>query len=141
MTANPPSPIELHDAQAVYARVLEWSARLGFVALVATFAAYVFGWLPPRIPAEALAQYWSRPAGDYLRLASMTPGWSWLSQLRHGDVASLVGVVILAAAPMLASLAAVPVFAARRAPALAAICVLQAAVLLLAASALLSTAR
>lgn len=133
----PPAPVAEH-AQRVYARVLEIATRLGFVALVASFAAYLFGGLPPHVPVDRLPEVWRHPVADYLQVSGMPYGWQWLARLGEGDVVTLAGIVMLAGAPMLALLAVVPRFArARDARVHLVLCALELAVLLLAASAVL----
>ena len=41
-----------------YARWLEWGTRIGSILLALSFAAYLAGWLPPRVPVQDLPALW-----------------------------------------------------------------------------------
>ena len=47
---------QYEEEQLRYAAWLHWSTLLGFLTLIGTFVAYVFGILPARIPLERLPQ-------------------------------------------------------------------------------------
>lgn len=121
-----------------YARLVEWGARLGLVVLVASFAAYVTEWLPAHVPVSELSGLWSLPVGEYLRATGSPTGWGWLALLHKGDMLALAGIGILAGCSVLALLALVPLYSAAKDRAFAFLCVLEAAVLLVAASGVFS---
>jgi hypothetical protein len=131
-TAAPPpgQPPE----QLRYARLLDAGARLGMVVLVASFVLYTFGWLPPEVSLERLPALWSLPVGEYLTQTGVATGWGWLDRVAHGDVAGLLGIAILAAASVPCLLAMLPLALGRGDRPLAAMCVLQVVVIVLAAS-------
>jgi hypothetical protein len=94
--------------QVRYAGVLDVAMKAGLAVLAASFAAYVFGLLPPHVPLDALPRVWSLPVGDYLRAARAGSGWHWLTQLGRGDMLTLGAIALLAGVslPCLALLAA-----------------------------------
>jgi len=125
-------------AQQRYARVLEWGARLGFVVLVVAFALYATGLLSARIPLDRLDSLWSLPLGEFLERTGTPTGLGWMAFVGHGDFASLAGIAILAFCSVPCVLAVAPLFARGGDRTHAILCLLQAGVLVLAASGLLS---
>lgn len=126
------------EEQLRYARWLEWGTRVGLAVLVLSFAAYVFGLLAPQVPVQQLPQLWQHPVGRYLELTGAPTGWSWLAQLRHGDIAGLVGIVILSGCSLACLGALIPLYLKRGDRAFAFLCAAEIAVVLLAASGLLA---
>lgn len=131
-------PVEQPEEQLVYAGLLTWSTRVGLLVLMLSFAAYVSGVSPSFVPMERLPALWSLPVGQFLAETGMPTGWGWVLLLKHGDVQGLAGIVILAGCSVPCLLALVPVYAARRDRAYVAVCLAEVAVVLLAASGLLS---
>lgn len=85
-----------HDeVQETYARWLATGTRVGFVALVATFAVYLSGILPPSIPLSELPEYWAMPYEEYIAATGAPTGWKWALRLGEGDLLNLLGVAIL----------------------------------------------
>ena len=124
--------------QRLYARLLDGAAKVGFVLLVAGFLAYMLGWIPAHVPPERLSGLWSLPLQDYLRATDTPTGWGWIVHLPKGEFASLAGIEILAGCSLLCLLAIIPVYARRGDRVYAAICIAEIAVLVLAASGVLS---
>ena len=125
--------------QLLYARILDWGVGIGLVVLVATFAVYVSGLLPLRVPLERLPELWSHPAPRFLAESGSPSGWGWLLQLGRGDILAMSGIAILAGTPLLGLLLLAPMSLADDDRLFAAICLVEAAVLLLAASGWLVT--
>ena len=133
MTEQPKAvsqPVE----QLRYARLLDWGTRIGLVVLVLSFAAYMGGLTSPHVPLERLAALWGQPVGSYLQQTQAPLGWGWLALVRHSDVAGLIGIVILAGCSLLCLLALVPLYWRRGDRAFVALCLAEAAVIVLAAS-------
>jgi hypothetical protein len=127
------------DEQAVYARLLDLGAKLGFVVLVAGFANYLLGLLPHHVPVDRLPELWSLPLSEYLARTATPTGWQWLALLARGEFPGLFGIAILSGCS-LAPLAAVAALYVRRGDRFyAALCALEIAVLLLAASGVLTS--
>jgi hypothetical protein len=137
MNAMPDSMTQPPE-QLLYARLLDWGTRLGLLVLVATFGAYTLGLLTPHVPLERLPELWSHPVGRFLEETQSPTGWGWLALVHRGDVAGLVGIVILAGCSLVCLLALVPLYLRRGDKAFAALCLAEVAVVLLAASGWLS---
>jgi len=120
--------------QLRYALLLDWGTRIGLVVLVATFAAYVFGWADPFVPLDRLPELWSHPVGRYLQETGSPAGWGWIALAGRGDVAGLVGIAILAGCSVICLLALVPMYLRDGDRAYAALCTVEALVILVAAS-------
>lgn len=124
-------------AQRLYARLLDWGARLGLLLLVASFTVYVLGWRSPQVPLEQLPQLWDQPAAVFLQRTGMAAGWGWLALLHKADVANLLGIALLAACSLPPLLAVTVLYMSERDRVHAALAAGIAAVVLLAASGLL----
>ncbi len=134
----PESPNPVPVEQLRYARLLDLTSKLGFVALVAGYVAYVMGWLEEHVTVEQLPQLWTLPLAEYLVRTGSPTGWGWLAQLHKGEFAGLVGIVILAGCSAVCLLAIIPTYVRRRDHVYAGICVAEILVLLLAASGILT---
>ena len=136
---TPTEPVHTQPPeQQRYARLLDWGTRAGLLLLVASFAAYVSGLLPGVVPVDRLPELWSLPVAQFQARTQMPGGWGWLALLGHGDVLGLLGIALLAGVSIPCLLALVPIYAARGEKAYVAICLLEVAVVALAASGLLS---
>ena len=136
--------MELNEArdpiQLRYARWLAWGTRAGLACLVLAIAAYIFG-IAPHVPIERLPALWELSAPQLLRETGMKPGWHWASLLHRSDMLLLAAIALLSSISIACVAAVVPAFAKRGDRVFVAICVLQIAVLLLAASGLLASAH
>jgi hypothetical protein len=121
-----------------YARLLDWGSRIGVLALVLSFAAYVSGVLPPHVPLEQLPSVWNLPVGAYLQQTATPTGWGWLALAHKGDLSGLIGISILAGCSLPPLLGLIPLYMKRRDYVYAAICGMVAGVLVLAASGVLT---
>lgn len=122
-----------------YALLLGWGTRVGLVLLVLSFAAYVSGLLTPHVPLDRLSSLWSLPVDTYHEMAHTPEALDWLALLRYGDRINMIGIAVLAGCSLPPLLALIPVFLRQRnGMVYAAICALEAAVLLLAASGVLT---
>lgn len=133
-----PEDAEFPDDALIYARLLELAGRAGLSLLALAFVAYMAGWLAPEVPVQQLPELWSLPVADFLRESGMASGWGWLAQAMHGDVAGLLGIVLLVGASLPALLMLGALYGRRGDRVYAALCLLQFGVLLLAASGALS---
>ncbi|MCW5634546.1 MAG: hypothetical protein KIT17_14525 [Rubrivivax sp.] len=120
--------------QLRYATLLEWCARIGLVLTVLAFAAYVVGLVPSRVPTDRLAELWTMPVEQYLKATGLAPGWGWLADVRHGDMASLAGIALLSGCSVVPLVALLPLYLRRGDRAFVALCLAQVAVIALAAS-------
>lgn len=127
----------MDEAQRTYARWLEAGTWISLAVLVAGFAAYALGLVPPLVPMEDLPRLWRLPAAQYLAAAGVAPGWGWLQFAQRGDYLNFVGVVMLVSITMACYLRLLPLLV-RRERAYFWIAALEIAVLALAASGLVS---
>jgi hypothetical protein len=126
------------DEQLRYAKLLDWGAKIGFVVLVAGFVNYMLGLLPPHVPVERLPELWSLPLAEYLARTSTPTGWNWVLMLAKGEFPGLVGIALLSGCSLVCLAAVAAIYARRGDRVYAAICVLEIAVLVLAASGVLT---
>ena len=141
--------LPIDDAQRRYASVLRIGANCGLVLLFATFALYALGIVPPSIPLTELPRYWGLSAHEYLQAtnaaflhhAHVITGWAWLSVVDRGDYLCFVAIAVLCSATIVCYLAITPVLVRRKDYTYAGMAVLEAAVLVLAASGVLHVAH
>ena len=124
--------------QLLYATLLDWGTRIGLLVLVFSFAAYVTGLLEAQVPLQRLPELWSQPVGTYLASTQMPTGWGWLALVFKGDVVGLLAIVILAGCSVLCLLALVPLYLKRGDTAYVLLCLAEVAVVVVAASGLIS---
>jgi len=133
-----PESVVQPPEQLRYARWLEWGTRVGLVALILIFLAYGIGLVEPHVPHSRLPEVWNLPVSQFLAATGLPTGWGWLAFAHRGDIANLLGIAMLTGASLLALLALLPLYLRRRDRLYAALYVVQVAVLLLAASGLLT---
>lgn len=129
--------LKVSEEQVAYAVWLDWGMRIGFVALLVSFIAYLLGWAEPHVTHADLAHLWSQPVGEYLKATGGYTGWSWLSLAGKGDYMNLVGVAILSGVTVVCYLRILPIFLKARDGVFIAITVLEILLLVLAASGVL----
>lgn len=126
------------EEQLLYAKLLDWGAKIGFIVLVAGFVNYMLGLLPPHVPVEKLPELWSLPVAEYLARTSTPTGWKWVMLLAKGEFPGLAGIAILSGCSLLCLVGVVVIYARRGDRIYTTLCVLQIAVLVLAASGVLT---
>lgn len=137
LSVTPESVVQPPE-QLRYARWLEWGTRVGLVALILIFLAYGIGLVEPHVPHSRLPEVWNLPVSQFLAATGLPTGWGWLAFAHRGDIANLLGIAMLTGASLLALLALLPLYLRQNDRIYAALCVAQVAVLLLAASGLLT---
>jgi hypothetical protein len=113
--------------------------KVGFLALLASFAVYVSGAVSPHIPVTDLPRYWSLPVKEYLAATGLHGGWSWLHLLGKGDFMNFVGIALLSSVAIVCYAAITPIFLRKKDRTYAWLAVAEVAVLVLAASGILKT--
>ena len=137
MGMKDPLPVQA-DAQR-YALLLGWGTQVGLVLLVLSFAAYVTGVLTPHVSLDRLPSLWNLPVDTYHALTHTPEVLDWMALIRHGDRINMIGIAVLAGCSLPPLLALIPLFLKQRNGIIyAVICALEAAVLLLAASGVLT---
>lgn len=99
--------------QLRYAKVLSLGVQAGFVILVVCFILYLTGVLVPLVPVDQLQNYWGLSAAEFAKATGTPTGWAWLAQVTKGDMANLLGIVVLASVSAVSTLAVLPIFARR----------------------------
>ena len=140
LSVTPESVVQPPE-QLRYARWLEWGTRVGLAALILIFLAYGIGLVEPHVPHSRLPEVWNLPVSQFLAATGLPTGWGWLAFAHRGDIANLLGIAMLTGASLLALLALLPLYLRQRDRLYAALCVVQVAVLLLAASGLLTAGQ
>ena len=130
--------MDLEQAQRSFARWVDIGTRLGLALLVAGFAAYVSGLLPPHVPLAGLAGAWQLPLAQFAAATGAPTGWQWLQLAGRGDYFNFIGIVVLASI-IIAAYLRVLSLVARENRAFAVIAALEIFVLLAAASGLLNS--
>ncbi len=131
---------ELHIApeQIRYAEWLRWSGWFGLALLVVAALLYVAGVLAPHVPVDELPRVWKMPSRELAAHIGGHGHWDWVALLHKGDMLSLLGIAVLAGCSALPLLAVVGIYLRRGDRLFALLCVLQVAVLVLAASGLVA---
>lgn len=130
--------MDLDEAQRIFARWLDAGTRIALFMLVAGFAAYAGGLLPPLVPFADLPKLWGLPLAPFLAASGAPTGWDWLAAAHRGDYFNYAGIALLASIVVAAYLRMLPLLA-RRERAYALIAALEIVVLLVAASGLLNS--
>lgn len=99
--------------QLRYAKVLSLGVQAGFVILVVCFILYLTGILVPLVPVDQLPKYWGLSAAEFAKATGTPTGWAWLALVTKGDMANLLGIVVLASVSAVSTLAVLPIFARR----------------------------
>ncbi len=140
MTPDPAKGF-VSDEQLRYAQWLDLGTRVGLVLLVASFALYVSGLVPPHIPVADLPALWVLPVDQYLAATGLQGGWSWLGQLRSSDMMNFAGIAFLSLVTVGCYLRLAASYLRNRDTACALIALAEIVVLVLAASGLVGVAH
>ena len=125
-------------------RYAAWLARgttLGFGAMAIAFMAYIGGVVDPHVSLSDLPLLWSKPAAGYLAASGIDGGWGWLTLVHRADMLNLVGIAVLSGCSVVALFAVTLRYMRQHDRLLAAVCVLEILLIVLAASNLLSGAH
>jgi hypothetical protein len=138
VTGIDPGAVTQPIEQLRYALWLDWGTRFGLAVLVLVFLAYGLGLAEPHVPHERLQEVWNLPVSDFLVATGLPTGWGWVAHAHRSDIANLIGIAMLTGCSLLALLVLLPLYARRGDRVYLGICVAQIAVLLLAASGVLT---
>jgi len=134
MADNNDLSLEPSPDQVRYARVLEKGMYVGLTCLFVTFALYAFGIMEPHIPHEKVPDYWTKSVQEYLAEAEIEQGWGWVKMVGYSDFLNFIGIAILAGVSVLCYLAIVPMLFKKRDYIYASLALLEAIILVIAAS-------
>ena len=126
------------EEQQLYAKLLEKGMYIGLLLLLITFIIYALGIVDPKIPLDKIADYWHMSSSDYLHTADIPDGWGWVSLLGYGDFMNFIGIALLAAVTIVCYLAIIPTLLRQNDKVYATLAALEAIILTLAASGILS---
>lgn len=127
------------EEQLAYAKVLDSGMKIGLLGITITFIVYMTGLLVPHVPVNDLPKYWTMPVKQYLSLANIHPGWTWLGMLGKGDFLNFLGIAFLAGVTITCLFPIIPIFLKKNDKVYAAIATLEILVLALAASGILKS--
>ncbi|NAZ29616.1 MAG: hypothetical protein GU354_00375 [Caldimicrobium sp.] len=122
------------EEQLAYASLLDLGRKIGFIGLVITFIIYLFQLLPSYIPPNELLSYLKLNLHDYLEKTGIQQGWFWITMLRYGDFLTFLPICFLAFVTIFCFLRIIPIFLKKGDKVYAFLSLLQALILLLAAS-------
>lgn len=124
--------------QIRYAEVLHWIALIGLVLLVATFALYLSGLIPPLVEPSEVTQMWHLSAEEYTETNNIPTGWGWIQEIVHGDMLAFASLVLLASGTIICFIITLFSFLKDKDWIYSGIIILEIFVLLLAASGLVA---
>ncbi len=133
---TPTSPTRTDSLR--YAFLLEWGTRVGLGLLIITFTAYLTGLVTPQVSFEQLPQVWNLSLKDYLKTTGIPDGWGWLPLVAAGDISNLVGIGVLAGCSLPPLLGVAVLYLKEKDYVFAGICLAVVAVIVLAASGVLT---
>ncbi len=139
MAKGPSQNREASSEQIIYAKVLEKCMYTGLALLLLTFGLYGSGIIRPYIPLGEVSNYWSHGVTEYLHMANIEPGWSWIEMLGYGDFLNFIPIIILAGTTVLCYLAIVPTLVRNNDKTYAILALLEVIILSVAASGVLGT--
>src|SRR6185436_13777308 len=84
--------VDVEEAQRSFARWIALGTRAGLALLVAGFAAYLTGLLPPHVPLADLAASWHLPLAQFAAATGAPAGWQWLALAGRGDYFNFLGI-------------------------------------------------
>ena len=129
--------IQATEEQLAYAKLLDLGMKVGLLVLIVTFFIYLSGILTPYLPVKDLPNYWKLPVNEYLETTGIHPGWSWLGKLGKGDFLNFLPIAFLAAVTIVCYLRIVPILFRKKDSVYAVLAIIEALVLVLAASGVL----
>jgi hypothetical protein len=130
--------VEAQPEQLLYARILEIGMYIGLFLLFVTFALYVLRLVPAYVDHSELPRLWQLNVHDYLQTANIETGWGWLKMLRYSDFLNFLGIAILGGTTIICYLAIIPTLLKKGDKVYAFLALLEALVLILAASGILA---
>jgi hypothetical protein len=119
--------------QEIYARWLDFWAKLSFAVSLGTLLLYLSGAVPAFVAPQQLPQLWTLPVDRYLELTGAPSGWGWLGLIGYGDYLNFLGICLYAMVTLFCYLRIIPAMLRSRERLHAALAIAQALVLLAAA--------
>jgi hypothetical protein len=134
------------EEQLLYANILQVGMYTGLALLLVTFALYTSGVIAPAIPVEQLPDYWTMNVQDYLEATNRdhlhqehpVTGWAWIAVVGKGDYLTFLGITFLAGVTIVCFLGITPTLIRKKDKAYVVMALLEVAILVLAASGVLT---
>jgi hypothetical protein len=139
MTDHNIRSLQAGPEQVLYAKILEKSMYFGLLFLLITYLIYISGIISPYLPLADVSQYWSLSVSDYLHKADIHPGWGWIKMVGYSDFLNFIGIAILAGVTIVCFLSVVPVLWKEGDKVYALLSLVEAAILIVAASGILGS--
>lgn len=124
----------IEQVQISYARILGAAVLAGFLLLFAGFTLYAAGILPSELPVSEVPELWHLSAEEYARETGREPGWAWVQEIAQGDKLAFAALVYFPMATLVLVFIAGLLFARNRVASYAIIAILEAIVLVVAAT-------
>lgn len=127
----------VEPVQIAYARLLGVAVLAGFVFLFAGFVLYSAGVPASGTPIDEVPELWHLSAEEFAERTSRELGWRWVRDIGQGDLLAFAAVVYFPSATLVVILIGGLLFARHKNTSYAIIAVLEAVVLLVAATGVL----
>lgn len=125
--------------QVTYANLLFIGAWTGIVIMTITYFVYITGILSPHVDMALIAQNWDKGVDEFLKITNSPHGWGWLNLFNKGDFLNFLGLAFIALLTIVCYLSIIGGYRKRKDWAYFIICLIEVAVLSLAASGILGT--
>ena len=126
------------EEQMIYAKLLSYGTAIGLATLVTTFILYVANILEPVIPISELPKNWHLSVKEYMHSNNLPHGWGWVHFINRGDFVNFIGIAMLSGLTIVCYLAIIPSLLRKKDTAYAVIAIVEVAILVLAASGVLT---
>lgn len=139
-TSDPGEPAApaIEPVQQSFARMLVWLVRVGLALLFVTFVMYAAEIVPSAIPLRDVPDLWTLSASEYVEQSGLETGWGWVSRISEGRTLVFASLVLFPAGTMLLIAMTGMLYLRHRVPAYALIAFLEVAVLITAATGILT---
>ena len=125
--------------QLRYAALLKWGTRIAFAVMIVTYLLYVTGITEPYVPRDELIIHLDKDVTGFVEATGVpTDHWGWLKLMNKGDFLNYAGILIRTLLTIAGILTLIPSYMKDRNWIYATIVTLELAVLLLAASGIVS---
>lgn len=129
-----PTPYQIR-----YANILSTGAWLGILVMIITYFIYITGILPPQVDVTVITQNWDKGVDEFLEITRSPHGWGWLTLLDKADFLNFLGLAFIAILTIICYLFLIAAFKKTKDWTYFGICLLEVAVLALAASGILGS--
>ena len=133
------SRVSVDPVQLQFASILRWVVLVGLVLMFAMSVIYATGLVPSSVSPAEVPQLWQLSAEEYLEVTGGAGGWSWIRSIAQGQNLALAALVFFPTATIGMVAIAAGLYRKNNAKIYAIISLVEALVLALAATGLLST--